>query len=112
MSILKRIGVRSSAKLAGLLYGLMGLIFGAIVSLVALLGSSVSENTQEQAGILFGVGAVVILPVLYGVVGYIAGAISTALFNLVAGWAGGLEIEIEMSQVPQSPQVGSEPLSQ
>ncbi len=110
--ILKSISVRSAAKLAGLLYVLMGLIFGAIVSLVALLGLSVSGNTEEHAGVLFGVGAVVILPVLYGVAGYIGGAIATALFNLVAGWTGGLEIEIEMSQVPQSPQVGTEPLSQ
>ena len=110
--ILKSISVRSAAKLAGLLYGLMGLIFGAIVSLFALLGLSVAGNTEEQAGFLFGVGAVVIIPVFYGVAGYIGTAIATALFNLVAGWTGGLEIDIEMSQVPQSPQVGSEPLSQ
>ncbi len=110
--ILKSISVRSSAKLAGLLYGLMGLIFGAIVSLVSLLGSSVAESPQEQLGFFFGVGAVVILPVFYGVLGYVGAAIATALFNLVTGWTGGLEIEIEMSQFPQSPQVGSEPLSQ
>ncbi len=110
--ILKSISVRSAAKLAGLLYVLMGLVIGAIVSLVALLGLSVSGNTEEQAGFLFGVGAVVFIPVFYGVAGYIGTAIATALFNLVAGWAGGLEIDIEMSQVPQPPQVGSEPLSQ
>lgn len=111
MSILKRIGVRSSAKLAAIMYALMGLIVGAIMMVFALSGISLGEGT-EGPNLLFGVGAIFFMPIFYGIAGYIAGALATGIFNMVAGWTGGLEIEIEMSQVPQSPQVGSEPLSQ
>ena len=35
------------------------------------------------------------MPVLYAVFGLIGGAIGAALYNLVAGWVGGLEVELE-----------------
>jgi len=37
----------------------------------------------------------IILPIFYGVVGFIAGAIGAALYNLIAGMVGGIEIEVE-----------------
>jgi hypothetical protein len=42
-----------------------------------------------------GVGAVVILPILYGVLGAIFGALTAAFYNLVAGISGGLSLEVE-----------------
>ena len=32
---------------------------------------------------------------MYGVIGVIGGAIGAALYNLVAGWIGGIEVEME-----------------
>ncbi len=109
MRILRRIGVRSAAKVAGALYGLMGLFFGAVLTLVSLIGVSTGQTPGIQ-GLLFGVGSIIVLPILYGVMGYIMMAAVAALFNLVAGWTGGLELDLEVSQ-PRSPQVGSEPSS-
>jgi len=37
----------------------------------------------------------IFLPIMYGVIGFIAGAIGAALYNLVAGVVGGIEIEVE-----------------
>ena len=109
MSILRRIGVKSAAKLAGALYVLMGLIVGAVVTLVSLIGVSTGQ-TPEIPGLLVGVGSIIVFPILYGGMGYIMMAAVATLFNLVAGWTGGLEIDLEISQ-PRSPQVGSEPSS-
>ena len=92
--ILKGIGVRSAAKFAGLLYGLMGLIFGAVLTLVSVIGLSTGQTPGIQ-GLLFGVGSIIVLPILYGVMGYLMMAAMAALFNLVAGWTGGIEMNFE-----------------
>jgi hypothetical protein len=44
---------------------------------------------------MFGVGAIIILPLFYGVIGLIGGAIGAALYNLFAGLFGGIELETE-----------------
>ena len=93
---LRRIGVWPAAKITGALYAAMGLVFGAIVSMVSLLGSLFNSGAQEGfAGVLFGVGAIVFLPVFYGLLGVAFGALTAALYNLLAGILGGLELELE-----------------
>lgn len=36
-----------------------------------------------------------LMPVFYGVFGFIFGAISAALYNLIARWVGGIQVEVE-----------------
>jgi hypothetical protein len=96
--IIRRVGVFSVAKLAGALYGLMGLLFGALFSLISLVGTVASAgagNEDAVFGMIFGVGAVVIFPLFYGIFGALFAALSAALYNLVAGFVGGIEIEVD-----------------
>ena len=96
--IIRRVGVFSAAKIAGALYGLMGLLFGALLSLFSVIGGAAAMSQgQDDAvfGLIFGVGAVIILPLFYGVIGAIFAAIGAAFYNLLAGFVGGLEIEVE-----------------
>jgi hypothetical protein len=44
---------------------------------------------------IFGVGAVIFLPLLYGFFGAIGALISSAIYNMVAGMVGGVELTIE-----------------
>jgi hypothetical protein len=44
---------------------------------------------------LFGVGAVIALPIIYGLIGFLSGLLMAGLYNLVTGLIGGLEIELE-----------------
>jgi hypothetical protein len=37
----------------------------------------------------------ILMPVIYGVMGFIGGVISAAVYNLVARWIGGIELEVE-----------------
>jgi hypothetical protein len=93
---LRRIGVWPAAKITGALYAAMGLVFGAIVSVISLVGSLFNSGGPDGLpGILFGVGAFVFLPVLYGALGIAFGALTAALYNLFAGFIGGLELELE-----------------
>ena len=65
--VIKRIGPVSCAKISGTLYAAIGLIFGAIFSMVALAGG-MAANSSDGAGMgaLLGVGAIIVLPVCYG----------------------------------------------
>jgi hypothetical protein len=98
--VIRRIGVVSLAKMQGALYALLGLIIGAFVSLLALLGSVIrSESSGGAFAALFGVAAIVVFPILYGLLGFIVGLIIGGLYNLVAGIVGGVEIEGPQTQL-------------
>ena len=92
---IKSVGIGSSAKISGALYALMGLIFGAIFALTSLFSQGLWANESPFLGMMFGVGAIVFLPIFYGTMGLVAGAIGAALYNWVAGMIGGLELELE-----------------
>lgn len=96
--VVRSIGVGSAAKVMGALYAGIGLLFGGVVSLFSVLGAAFGASQGEGSaivGLLFGVGAVVVMPIFYGVMGVIGGAIGALLYNLVAGFVGGIELEVE-----------------
>jgi hypothetical protein len=96
---IRRFGVLSAGKIYGALCGLMGLIFGAFMSLFSVIGAGFAgaSGAGDDAflGMLFGVGAIIILPIFYGVLGFVMGLISALLYNLIAGMVGGLEIDLD-----------------
>jgi hypothetical protein len=94
MHILKSVGVMSVAKLMGLLYGCLGLIFAPIFLLIGLLGSFAGSDKTPLAGV-FGVVFAILMPVFYGAIGFVSGAISGLLYNLFAKWVGGFQFELE-----------------
>ncbi len=89
MQKVKRIGVLSLAKILGLLYTIFGLILGVLFAVLPLLGFSADET-----GLFFGSASIIIFPILYGIMGFIGGAITAFFYNLIAKWIGGLEVEI------------------
>jgi hypothetical protein len=94
--VIRRVRPLSAAKVAGMLYALMGLIIGAFISLFSLVGGAMMpKDAPGGFGILFGAAAIIVLPICYGIMGFIAAAISAALYNLVAGWVGGIELDVQ-----------------
>jgi hypothetical protein len=96
--VIRRISPLSCAKVSGILYAGIGLLLGALFSVISLvIGGMAEQMDSERAGMfgaLFGVAAIVILPICYGIIGFVGGAITAWLYNIVAGLAGGLEIEV------------------
>jgi hypothetical protein len=95
--IVRKLGVWSVAKMYGTVSAAMGLVIGLLIACASLLGAGLaSQNSDMPAGMaaLFGVGAAVMLPLLYGVLGLIVGAIGAALYNVFAGMVGGVEVEM------------------
>jgi len=89
--VINRVGPLSSAKVVGLLYTILGLAMGALLSLVAAVGGF---GHGGPAGPFFGIAAVVFLPVAYGVMGFVMTLIMAGLYNALAKLVGGVEIDI------------------
>jgi hypothetical protein len=93
--IVKSIGVLSAGKVMACLYSALGLILGGFLSLFALAGAAVGGPNGGGANLILGVGSIIILPVMYGVLGFIGGIVMAALYNVVASFAGGIEIDLK-----------------
>ncbi len=99
---IKRIAPLQAGKMMGVLYTCMGLIFLPIFMLAALAGAFAQHAQGAQAGagapaamagIMFGMG--LFMPVMYGVMGFVFGILGAALYNVIARWIGGIEVEVE-----------------
>ena len=94
MMTAKRFGILSVAKIAALLYAILGLIAGLFTALFSALFSAVGGD-----GALLGLGlgffSIIVFPIFYGVLGFISAVIGVALYNLLARWVGGIQVELE-----------------
>ena len=66
----------------------------ALTIVAVTLGAGI-KAAGALTGMIFGVGAIVILPVFYGVMGFVMTAFTAWLYNIMAGLVGGIEIEVE-----------------
>lgn len=101
MHIIKSVGVLSVAKIMGLIYACLGLIFIPFFLLIGLLGSLAGKQEAPFAGMI-GMVFAFLMPIIYGALGFIMGAISAALYNLFAKWIGGIEVQVQ-SATPDLP---------
>ena len=93
--IIKSVGILSVGKMYGAIMAAMGLLFGIGVAVLSVVGGLVDTTDTGFLGPALGVGAVIVLPIVYGCMGFIVGAISGALYNLFAGIVGGVEFRTE-----------------
>ena len=95
--VVKRIGPLSAAKISFALYAIIGLIVGAFVALISLAGVALGDrgSTGPFLGMALGMGAIIVMPIFYGVLGFLIGLISAAVYNLAAGIVGGVEIDLQ-----------------
>jgi hypothetical protein len=100
---IKRIAPLQAGKMLGVLYAGFGLIFLPFFALAAIGAAFAQHPAQAQGGsaaapaLTAGVMLVMSLffPIIYGVMGFMFGVITAAVYNLVAQWIGGIEVEVE-----------------
>ena len=96
---LKRIAPLQLGLMLGVTYALISIIIIPFFLLFTIgAGAAARAAGHNSAGVagVFGFGAafVVVLPILYGVIGFIGGVIGAFVYNLVAKWIGGIEVEV------------------
>lgn len=89
MAQITRFSVGQTAKFLAVLYALFGLVFVPFFLLAGMF------SPEGSGGFGFGVVFAFAMPILYGIFGVIGGAIGAALYNLVASWVGGIEVELD-----------------
>ena len=93
--VIKSFKPLSVGKVAGILYAAIGLFVGLIVALATTIGGLAGRSDfGALAGGFVGIGAIIVLPFFYGVLGFIVAIIAAWLYNLAAGFVGGIEIDV------------------
>ena len=86
MAVLKRIGVLSVARVTGVVLAIVGLVLAVPFGLFVMARGGAGN---------FSLLWLVAVPILYAAGGFVGGALYAWLYNVVAGWIGGIELDIE-----------------
>lgn len=95
--VIERIAPLSLAKVMGAIYAVIGFVVGALFTLLALVGAAAggsSDSEMAWMAPLFGIAAIVVFPILYGVIAFVMGLVVSGLYNLIAGRVGGIEVTL------------------
>jgi len=112
VTIIKRVSVSSAFKIGALTTGLLFAVFGLLIALIqipffAMIASSSSSSSFSGSSSfsnsqMAGAGGIAMICVfyfcglfVYAIMGGIWFACAAFFYNLVAGWVGGLEVELD-----------------
>jgi hypothetical protein len=96
MMQIKSFGVLQTSKLIAVLYLMVFAVIGIPVGLIAI---TVSPTRWGALGLAL----VLLIPVIYGLLGFVFTAIACALYNVAAKWVGGIEIDMGPVTAPEQP---------
>ncbi len=96
---IRRFGIVKTATVAAAMYAVMTLIVTLVILFpLAIIGVSMVPD-GGFAGFGAGVAGVLLFGLfgaaIYAVIGWIVTAIACAIYNLAAGWVGGIEMQVE-----------------
>jgi hypothetical protein len=96
--IVTRIRPLSLAKVTTAIYAAIGLFIGAIFAVMsffgAVAGALTHGNAEPWMGAVIGILAIVGAPIFYGLLGFLGGLFTAAVYNLAARGFGGVEFEV------------------
>lgn len=95
---LRRIGPLSAGKVLGAMGFIMGLLVGLFTIIVSMATSAFFGDFFEDSSMLssiFGIGSLLVMPFIYGIIGFLQGLIGAWLYNLIAQFLGGIRLELQ-----------------
>jgi hypothetical protein len=98
MRRIRRFEPLSVMKIAAICYALVGLIEGAIFSLifsVVPFGLQDAPHFPRVFGLFFSGFAILIFPIMFAVMGAIGGGLVAVVYNVSARYVGGIQVEVE-----------------
>lgn len=100
---LKKIGILSLAKMAGI----FGVISGLLLGVLSMIYTRILINKLPELAQQFniqqptGISSVLLLMILYGIIYFIAGIVLAFIYNLLASWVGGVKLEFKEPKEPR-----------
>ncbi|MFY9676872.1 MAG: hypothetical protein WCB53_11665 [Terriglobales bacterium] len=101
MYSLRSVNVMSCAKMMGAIYGGLFLVVSPFLLLGGFAGILFGRTSPDSPGALL-ILLAILAPFFYGAVGFVMGAFTAWIYNLVARQIGGIRLELK-TVVPNSP---------
>jgi len=95
MAKIEKINAISLGKTLGIFCAFAGLLIGLGTTIFLLTGSIINLAGSSIQGPMFGVWSIIILPIVYGILGFIFGTLIALAYNMTSIWTGGLEIKLD-----------------
>jgi len=98
---LKRIDPFQLGKMLGALYSILGMIFMPLIFVISAMGAMAANQGGHSPafgaglGAGLGIGFGLMMVVAYGVMGFVGGIIAACLYNFLAKFVGGIQVEVE-----------------
>lgn len=84
----------SLAKIQGLIGAVMGLLVGIMFAFMGVINALLGTE-GAGLGIVLSFAMIIFAPIIYGVMGFVSGAIVAWVYNVCADKIGGLEIDLK-----------------
>ncbi len=97
---INRFGIKQTSKVAGLVYFVIGILITPFVYLSTLAPPAPGADPKAKLGL----GVVLMLPFIYGLIGYAGTALMLFIYNRVTKRVGGVELDIVYAVTPPSDQ--------
>ena len=94
MNIVKKIGVLSLAKIQGIIGAVMGILVGIMFAFMGMVNALLGTE-GAGLGVVLSFSMIILAPIMYGVMGFVSGAIVAWIYNVCADRIGGLEIDLK-----------------
>jgi hypothetical protein len=99
--VVKRIAPLSAAKVAGVIYALVGFAVALPLWFVSLAGLNYSGMKNSpflpfapSLLVAGGAAAVIVLPIVYGALSFITTLVGASIYNLAAHMVGGIQVDV------------------
>lgn len=101
MKEIKRISINSCARVLAMVMAIIGFLAGIYATFFSMGACQAPDHScrcliqfcplySDMKG-----WAIIVFPVIYAIIGFVFGLIGAYIYNLVAGWVGGIKIELE-----------------
>lgn len=107
---IKRFSVLKTSTVVALMYMVIVAIFVVPFLLIfAIAGVSTDGGPTQGTGLGAILGVAVVAIFGYGLFGWVFAAIACLIYNLVASWIGGIEVQVEIAAPAQPPPAWLDP---
>jgi hypothetical protein len=97
MTTLRRISPVSAFKVGLLVYLFLGIVVAALMAPILLVVGAAAAHIPGATPMtpLLTLPMLILMPVFYAIFGGLGALIGAAIYNLVSGWVGGLQIQLD-----------------
>ena len=93
---IKKLDILSVAKIYAIIGAIIGFVIGIITAIVVISGGGIfmmGLGTMSGLAIAIGVLSIIIMPIIYGIIGFLVGLIFSWLYNVIAERIGGIKFQ-------------------